>query len=224
MDAAGDDQVDLGDGNDVAGGPDVDSGDDTIHGGRGNDRLEGLSGNDVLDGGPGNDILLPGAGIDSLDGGEGNDAINSLDGEVDQAITCGEGLDALWSDAIDPISPDCELQDDGTVLELPAPNVLPVVVPCAAGPCAGKLIVYPAHGAGRPTAAPPPLVPPKRSRTALITARFKLSAHAQRTVRVKLGKAATKRLEKLYTLEARISFTQAGRNYTVRRTFGIKRK
>jgi Ca2+-binding RTX toxin-like protein len=81
---AGDDNIFLANhGNDTVHGG---SGDDVIRGGYGNDTLYGDSGNDYLIGGGGDDKLFGGSGNDVLDSGTGN---NQLDG--------GSGDDRLYA-------------------------------------------------------------------------------------------------------------------------------
>ncbi|WP_077037069.1 calcium-binding protein, partial [Pelomonas sp. KK5] len=63
--------IDGGDGDDLLVGSD--DGADTLLGGAGNDRLQGLAGNDQLNGGDGQDVLEGGAGDDLLEGGAGAD-------------------------------------------------------------------------------------------------------------------------------------------------------
>lgn len=63
----------------------IQSDDDTLDGGAGNDLLVDDAGNDLLLGGTGNDTLISGVGNDTLDGGADND---SLDG--------GAGNDSLY--------------------------------------------------------------------------------------------------------------------------------
>ena len=67
-----------------------DSGDDTLIGDAGNNRLEGKDGDDTLivvkvmtglDGGAGDDTLIGGGGDDWLDGGSGNDVLIGGEGE-----------------------------------------------------------------------------------------------------------------------------------------------
>ncbi len=58
---------------------------DTISGGRGNDKISSLGGNDTVSGGSGNDKLAGGDGNDVLKGGAGNDK-----------ITGGLGTDTLF--------------------------------------------------------------------------------------------------------------------------------
>jgi hypothetical protein len=73
-------------------------GDDTISGGAAGDALFGDDGNDTLDGGPGRDFLS---------GAFGDDTFRAVDGEAD-VIDCGFGLDTVYADAIDMVSPGCE--------------------------------------------------------------------------------------------------------------------
>ncbi len=93
--------VDAGDGNDavaidaptparVAGGP----GDDRLYGGSSNDVLYGGSGNDVLDGRGGHDFLYGDAGDDRLYAGYG----------AAGQLSCGDGADAVRSDATDTVT------------------------------------------------------------------------------------------------------------------------
>jgi Ca2+-binding RTX toxin-like protein len=65
----------------------------TLHGGDGNDSLEGTTLNDVLDGGPGDDTLKGEEGSDTLDGGSGAD--NLLGGAGNDLINGGDGNDRL---------------------------------------------------------------------------------------------------------------------------------
>lgn len=51
------------------------TGDDTIWGGTGDDRLRGAAGNDVISGGAGNDRLAGNLGGDTLEGGAGRDRL-----------------------------------------------------------------------------------------------------------------------------------------------------
>ena len=65
--------------------------DDTLSGGRGNNKLWGLGGNDELNGDRGMDALNGGAGDDTLDGGDGNDTLNG--GAGADELTGGGGDD-----------------------------------------------------------------------------------------------------------------------------------
>ena len=76
---------DLGDGDDLIGGPSADlqgddyikggNGDDVIYGGSGSDWLDGDNDDDHIFGGAGNDILLGGEGADVLYGGSGQNIL-----------------------------------------------------------------------------------------------------------------------------------------------------
>ena len=70
------------------------SGNDTLNGDDGADRLWGGSEDDLLDGGAGPDWLWAGVGADQLFGGEGNDRLFAAadDGAVD-TLDCGEHAD-----------------------------------------------------------------------------------------------------------------------------------
>jgi Ca2+-binding RTX toxin-like protein len=220
---AGDDTIDGGPGNDLF---QPSEGNDALNGGPGDDSV-GCDdpGNDTVSGGPGNDRICGGPGMDTIDGGDGDDSVSSLDGQVDGPVNCGAGADAVWSDAFDPVSLDCEQQGQPVTITLPQPDVLPVALPCAAGACAGKVTVFATPGAAQPQiGGPPPHESPKPSGKALVRSKFSLRGKARRTVRLKLGRAAAKRLKKLgaTTVEARTAFTQAGKRYSIRRTFRVK--
>jgi Ca2+-binding RTX toxin-like protein len=235
---AGDDTLFGGAGNDVF---QPSEGDDQLDGGEGDDELGGgsLGGSgapvvcsadpddDTMLGGPGDDTLCGGPGSDTLSGGPGDDALNAVDQATDRALMCGAGADAVWSDPADPpVALDCEVRDDGRAVALPAPNVLPVTVPCASGACTGTIAVFVTPDAPRASAgAPPPLRPAKAAGKALARVKFKLRAGARRTLKVKLSKADAKRLKRLgvTTVQARASFTQHGKRYSVIRTFGVRR-
>jgi Ca2+-binding RTX toxin-like protein len=227
---AGNDTADGGAGNDIM---QPSEGDDTVYGGAGDDYLSGVGGscssdpgNDSLSGGPGNDGLCGGSGVDTLDGGDGDDSVSSLDFEVDGPVSCGAGNDAVWSDAFDPVSLDCEQQGDQRTLKLAASNVLPVPLPCPAA-CAGKLSVFATPTAPRPqVGGRPPLAPPKAAGKALARTRFTLKSRSRRTLRLHLDRRAAKRVRRLgaTTIEARTTFTQAGKSYAVRHTFGLATK
>jgi Ca2+-binding RTX toxin-like protein len=93
------------------------TGDDTQTGGAGNDLIFANLGVDTTSGGDGNDRLWamargdvhPGPNGetdtvgDALDGGPGNDTFRTRDGEVDR-ITCGDGNDVAFLDAVDQIT------------------------------------------------------------------------------------------------------------------------
>jgi Ca2+-binding RTX toxin-like protein len=69
------------------------AGDDRLFGGSGNDALNGLAGDDVLDGGSGNDALNAGDGHDVLSGGSGNDVMNG--GAGNDSLSAGSGNDVI---------------------------------------------------------------------------------------------------------------------------------
>jgi Ca2+-binding RTX toxin-like protein len=78
-------------------------------GGRGNDTLLGGNGNDILKGNDGRDSLRGRSGADLYKGGRGRDTLQTLDGERDAFITCGDGNDdVLRKDKIDPRGNHCE--------------------------------------------------------------------------------------------------------------------
>ena len=82
----------------------------TIIGGRGVDVLEGGNGPDLLKGNDGRDDLRGRQGADVYLGGRGNDTLQTLDGEPDTSISCGEGVrDLLRGDTVDPKPKSCEL-------------------------------------------------------------------------------------------------------------------
>jgi Ca2+-binding RTX toxin-like protein len=101
---AGNDTVLGGRGNDrLFGG----AGNDTVLGGRGNDRLFGAPGNDVIFGGPGNDRIDPGSGRDHVSAGPGNDRVLARDRQRD-VIDCGPGHDVAIVDRVD-VTRRCEV-------------------------------------------------------------------------------------------------------------------
>ena len=68
--------------------------DDTIHGGDGNDALDGLNGNDALYGDAGDDDLDGGNGDDTIYGGDGNDDLAGNNGN--DILWGGEGDDTVY--------------------------------------------------------------------------------------------------------------------------------
>jgi Ca2+-binding RTX toxin-like protein len=66
---------------------------DTLFGGNGNDRLEGLDGDDVLDGGADFDTVLGGTGNDLVTGGTSDDVLDA--GEGSDILEPGAGTDTL---------------------------------------------------------------------------------------------------------------------------------
>jgi Ca2+-binding RTX toxin-like protein len=82
----------------------------TIIGGDGVDVLQGGSEPDVLKGNNGRDSLRGRQGADVYKGGRGSDTLQTLDGEADTFISCGDGSrDLLRADKIDPKPKSCEL-------------------------------------------------------------------------------------------------------------------
>ena len=86
----------------------------TLHGGSGQDSINGSGGNDSIDGGDDDDLISSMAGNDSIDGGDGNDKIagglgaDVLNGGAGDDIVAGglgrdvisggDGDDVLWGD------------------------------------------------------------------------------------------------------------------------------
>jgi Ca2+-binding RTX toxin-like protein len=82
----------------------------TLIGGDGVDTLVGGFGPDVLKGNNGRDSLRGRQGKDVYFGGRGVDTLQTLDGERDTLISCGEGRrDLIRADKIDPKPKHCEL-------------------------------------------------------------------------------------------------------------------
>jgi len=82
----------------------------TLIGGDGVDTLIGGFGPDLLKGNNGRDSLRGRQGPDAYFGGRGVDTLQTLDGERDTLISCGEGKrDLLRADKIDPKPKHCEL-------------------------------------------------------------------------------------------------------------------
>ena len=81
--------VDGGDGNDVLTGDHVADRPETLLGGAGDDRLDGMGGDDVLRGGPGRDVLNGKGGADQVFGDDGDDEL------------AGDGQAAPGADLID---------------------------------------------------------------------------------------------------------------------------
>jgi choice-of-anchor C domain-containing protein len=67
------------------------TGNDTIDAGAGNDRIFGQGGNDKINAGSGDDIIDGGTGNDSINAGEGNDAL--VGGAGNDVIDGGQGFD-----------------------------------------------------------------------------------------------------------------------------------
>ena len=88
----------LGSGNDTLFGG---VGRNRIEAGWGNDYLDGREGEDTLEGGDGDDTVLGGAGEDLLDGGSGNDELYGGDG-ADYMVS-GDGHDSIFGGMGDDI-------------------------------------------------------------------------------------------------------------------------
>jgi hypothetical protein len=83
-------------------------GDDLLHGWLGDDSLSGGTGRDNVQGWGGNDSLVGGPDPDNLSGGSGDDVIDARDGGADGNISCQEGVDTAYVDALDTLVHDCE--------------------------------------------------------------------------------------------------------------------
>jgi Ca2+-binding RTX toxin-like protein len=78
-------------------------------GGRGVDVLTGGLGNDILKGNDGRDSLRGREGADVYKAGRGRDTLQTLDGQRDTFISCGDGGgDVLRKDKRDPSGRHCE--------------------------------------------------------------------------------------------------------------------
>jgi Ca2+-binding RTX toxin-like protein len=78
-------------------------------GGRGVDVLTGGLGNDILKGNDGRDSLRGREGADVYKAGRGRDTLQTLDGQPDTFISCGDGGgDVLRKDKRDPSGRHCE--------------------------------------------------------------------------------------------------------------------
>jgi Ca2+-binding RTX toxin-like protein len=81
-----------------------------IIGGRGVDVLQGGVAADILKGNDGRDSLRGRQGADVYKAGRGSDTLQTLDGQTDAFISCGEGSrDLLRADKQDPRPKSCEL-------------------------------------------------------------------------------------------------------------------
>jgi hypothetical protein len=105
----------------IHGGP----GNDEINGDGDNNQLYGDEGIDVVYGGNGNDLVDGGPGTDQLYGDSfyvdagGADTLMSRDGERDE-VSCGAGYDTVTADTRDSVYVECEQVDRGTVADEPA--------------------------------------------------------------------------------------------------------
>jgi Ca2+-binding RTX toxin-like protein len=82
----------------------------SIVGGDGVDVLQGGNEPDTLKGNNGRDSLRGRQGADVYKGGRGSDTLQTLDGERDAVISCGNGArDLIRADKVDPKPKSCEL-------------------------------------------------------------------------------------------------------------------
>jgi hypothetical protein len=79
-----------------------------LSGDSGADSIEGGPGQDQIDGGPGDDQISGRSGRDVLNGGEDDDLVVANDSRVDAQIDCGNGVDVLNRDNVDPAGVGCE--------------------------------------------------------------------------------------------------------------------
>ncbi len=143
--------ADLGDGNDSMGTSHEDGA--VIHGGPGNDKINGTDGDDQLYGDAGSDTIFGSGGDDLIDGGPGldqlygdgfyldvggNDTIDSRDGERDE-VSCGMGVDTVTADSLDNIYVECDQVDRGTPPAVSTPQ-LPTMTTAAAKRYAGRAL------------------------------------------------------------------------------------
>jgi Ca2+-binding RTX toxin-like protein len=83
-------------------------------GGRGVDVLIGGLGGDILKGNDGRDSLRGRQGVDVYKGGRGRDTLQTLDGQSDGFISCGDGGgDVVRKDRVDPKTRHCEFSNRG---------------------------------------------------------------------------------------------------------------
>jgi RTX calcium-binding nonapeptide repeat (4 copies) len=83
-------------------------------GGRGVDVLMGGLGGDILKGNDGRDSLRGREGVDVYKGGRGRDTLQTLDGQADGFISCGDGGgDVVRKDRVDPKARHCEFSNRG---------------------------------------------------------------------------------------------------------------
>jgi Ca2+-binding RTX toxin-like protein len=174
----------------VTTGPDDDvlsggDGPNQLEGGGGDDVISGGGGGDSLSGGDGNDALDGGAGRDLIDGGGGRDLVRSRDGSPDQ-VRCGTFDDVVLADLLDAVGADCETPTTGAIVAAAAVAVdkrgvarIKLTCPAAeAAACGGTVALRDSAG------------------KALGSARYNVAAGATATVRVKLSRAARKRLRR----------------------------
>jgi hypothetical protein len=104
----------------------IDTTNENLLGGKGNDTLTGDAGPNRIDGysGAGNDTLDGAGGADTLIGRDGNDTLRSRDGVAD-SDDCGDGIDSAQVDVVDTLTA-CETVD------------VPVVAPGGGGQPQGQ--------------------------------------------------------------------------------------
>jgi Ca2+-binding RTX toxin-like protein len=185
----------------LAGGP----ADDVLSGTGGDDQLDGAGGNDALDGGDANDALVGGDGEDELRGDAGDDTLRSDDGAPGDHDNCGDGNDVAFAERFDGVSATCEsvtlvkpagptvgIARTGTVkgrnarLDLSCPGTAP-------GPCKGTLAL-------------------RRKGKKIASTRFEITSGASERVKLKLTKAAARRVKRSgkLTASAKATATAAG--------------
>ena len=229
----GDDVQEGGDGNDfVVGG----AGNDTSRGGEGNDRVGAHystspelkcdePGDDIVDGGGGDDLVCGGAGSDDISGGAGADRVGAVDSARDAAVSCGDGVDVLSADLVDPVAADCERQAQADAVAVASSGVTNVPVPCPPAGCAGTLSLAESRNADTPAANAFPDRPATASKKVLARSKFKLKRGATR-LRLRLPAKVAKQLRSRgkTSIEARIQTTVGGRKVTIRRTFPVAKR
>ena len=122
---------------------------ENVHGGSGNDVVDGDGEANEIAGGAGDDSLGGGDGADSIDGGEGQDGVNALDppnadgepassGPGEDQVSCGGGRDRVYGDDPDGVGGDCEQVSRGAVAGI---SVGSRVAPAAPPPVLGQSVV-----------------------------------------------------------------------------------
>ena len=85
------------------------TGDDVICGLGGDDVIVGRGGDDLLRGGGGDDTIVGGPGDDLLGGGRGNDDLDAHDAvSFRDGLRCGRGRDSAVADVPDVVTRSCE--------------------------------------------------------------------------------------------------------------------
>ncbi len=98
---------------------------DTMFGGSGNDSMFGLAGVDVLNGDADNDSLTGGQGDDQLNGGVGNDDFEWVNGDNSDAISGGQGADALQVSGHTTLGDVFQLTNSGSGARFSRTNLVP---------------------------------------------------------------------------------------------------